>query len=98
MDNENPIGAIGVANKPGIDNTDRTLTSRGFYTMRESDRAICNRWGFNYREDWESVDPVIEDEKHEEEEVVEKKPQRIVVYTDGACPYNGKKGAIGCVS
>lgn len=97
MDNENPIGAIGVANKPGIDNTDRTLTSKGFYTLRESDRAICNRWGFNYREDWESVDPVIEDEKHEEEEVVEKKPQRIVVYTDGACPNNGKKGAIGGV-
>ncbi len=97
VDNENPIGVIGVANKPGIDAVDRVLTSRGFYTLRESDRVICKRWGFNYRSDWENVDPVIDEEKVKEEEEEVKKPQRIVVYTDGACPNNGKKDAIGGV-
>jgi ribonuclease HI len=101
VDDENPIGAIGIANKPGIDTTGRSLTKRGFYTLNDTDKKTCKRWGFVFRQDWEAVDPVINDEKDtekdDEEEVVETPPKRIEVYTDGACPNNGKPGAMGGV-
>ena len=93
VDDENPIGVIGVANKPGVDTNGRTLTDRGFYTLLKSDMKMCDRWGFRYREDWKDVDPVIQEEEEEEQAP----PKRIEVYTDGACTNNGKPGALGGV-
>ncbi len=95
VDNEQPLGIIGVANKPGLDTRGRTLTPKGFYTLTNEDEKVCKRWGFKIRKDWENVEPVIDEEEEEVEKI--EPPNKVVVYTDGACPNNGKKGAIGGV-